>query len=187
MTNSKPLVSHSDGRCLEAVIVALDLACDGEKCTPVHLWKNAAPGPRGRLAGKKKPPAARTRTRVPPFGPRRVMWKLPTLELRLSRKELWGNVQCLLFTGYHKDEVHDSFSWPTGLKWLDLATDLGPHFNQPVQNVVWPESLQEICFGVRFCCNLDAVRWPASMRRVYLTCHHQKLVWPGVQVIDRKM
>ncbi|CAM9905362.1 unnamed protein product, partial [Ectocarpus sp. 4 AP-2014] len=238
VTNSKPLASHSGGgsQCLEALMVALDLACDGEKwytstqqlqlasldlckacrgvptlalsvkrSTPEYLWAEAARGPRGRLTGEKKPPAARTRTRVPSFGPRRVMWKLPAFELRLSPKELWANVQCLLFTGYHKDEVYDSFSWPTGLKRFDLGyrffgsiervawpatlerLNLGPHFNQSVQNVVWPESLQEICFGVKFCYNLDAVKWPASMRRVYLTGHHQKPVWPGVQVIERRI
>ncbi|CAN0164683.1 unnamed protein product, partial [Ectocarpus sp. 12 AP-2014] len=175
------------------------LALSVERSTPEYLWAEAARGPRGRLTGEEKPPAARTQTRVPPFGPRRVMWKLRACELGLARKELWANVQCLLFTGYHNDWVCDGFSWPTGLKRLDLGyrffsieqvswpatlerLSVGPHFNQSIQNVMWPESLQEICFGAGFWHRFDGVKWPASMRRVYLTGYHPMPVWPGVQI-----
>ncbi|CAM9898666.1 unnamed protein product, partial [Ectocarpus fasciculatus] len=229
LPNSKPLVPHSGGgsRCLEAFTVALALTCDGdewytstqqlqlasldlctacrgvptlalrvERSTPTYLWER----PRCWLTEQEKARAAPTGTRVPPFGPRRVMWKLKASELGYSREELWANVQCLLFTGYHNDWVDDGFSWPSGLKRLDLGyrffsiehvawpatlerLSLGPHFNQPIQNVVWPESLQEICFGANFWQHLHGVQWPASMRRVYLAGTHKNPVWPGVQVI----
>lgn len=179
------------------------LALSVELSTPEYLWAEAAPAPRGRLTGQKKPLEARTRTRVPLFGPRRVMWKLPASRLRLARKELWANVECLLFTGYNNDRVDEGFSWPPGLKRLDLGyrfiscieevawpatlehLSLGRHFNQPVQNVVWPESLQEISFGAGFWQPLRGVKWPASMRRVFVTDYHKKQVWPGVQVVNR--
>lgn len=52
-------------------------------------------------------------------------------------------------------------AWPAHLKQLCL----GGRFNQPIEHVVWPASLQKLRLG-SFSQPLDGAEWPASLRRL---------------------
>ncbi|CAM9664373.1 unnamed protein product, partial [Ectocarpus fasciculatus] len=195
--------------CLEALIVALNETCDGtswytstkelqltslEFCIAcrsyptVHLNVNEQT-PRRLLASVDAPPPHPKRlcwTRVPRLRARRVTWNMPTTaELRTPIFAM-TDVDYLEFGMYFEDSL-EAVAWPGRLKTIrfQLASEFnqplelvkwpvslqkisfGKDFNQPIERgVFWPDSLQTLVFGVDFNQPVDNVRWPSSLQEL---------------------
>ena len=60
------------------------------------------------------------------------------------------------------DQPIDGVVWPDSLQQLNF----GNSFNQPIAEVVWPASLQQLSFGDRFNQPIAGVVWPASLQQL---------------------
>ncbi|CAN0024580.1 unnamed protein product [Ectocarpus fasciculatus] len=156
--------------CLNALIVSLNETCDGkiwytstkelqlvslEFCVAcrsyqtVHL-KIDSRIPRRLLAAAAAPPPHPTRlfgTRVPRLRARRVTWNMRTaVELKTPLFAL-TDVDCLEF-GKKFEGSLEAVAWPQRLK--TIAFFYRSRFNEPIDLVKWPASLQRLVFGGSF-------------------------------------
>ncbi|CAN0197326.1 unnamed protein product, partial [Ectocarpus sp. 13 AM-2016] len=195
--------------CLEALIVALNETCDGaswytstkelqlaslEVCMAcrnyptVHLNVDEQI-PRRLLATADAPPPHPKRlcwTRVPRLRARRVTWNMPTAAELRNPIFAMTDVDCLEF-GLDFEGSLDAVAWPQRLKTIQFHYEsvfnqplelvqwpaslqkitFGEDFNQPIERgVEWPDSLQTLVFGVDFNQPVDNVRWPASLQEL---------------------
>ncbi|CAN0029213.1 unnamed protein product, partial [Ascophyllum nodosum] len=59
--------------------------------------------------------------------------------------------------GFDFNQPVDNVVWPSSLQKLIFGHD----FNQPIENVVLPSSLQQLSFGYTFNQPIDNVLWPS--------------------------
>ncbi|CAM9464117.1 unnamed protein product [Ectocarpus sp. 13 AM-2016] len=178
--------------CSEAFTVALNETCDGtswytstkelqlaslEICIAcrsyptVHL-KVDDQIPRRLLAIADAPPPKPKRlcwTRVPRLRARHVTWNMPTAaELRTPIFAM-TDVEYLEFGMGLKDGL-DAVAWPQRLKTIHFH-ECSP-FDQPLELVQWPASLQRITFGADFNQPIERVGFPASLQQlIFLTSY----------------
>ncbi|CAM9798897.1 unnamed protein product [Ectocarpus sp. 12 AP-2014] len=139
--------------------------------------------PRRLLAAADAPPPHPKRlgsTRVPRLRARRVTWNLQTAaEWRNPIFAMMG-VECL-FLGDAFEGSLEAVAWPPRLKTLEFAKR--SRFDQPVDLVEWPASLQRLGFGNNFDQTpIERAKFPASLQE--LTFGHnfnqpiEGTVWP---------
>ncbi|CAM9322251.1 unnamed protein product [Ectocarpus fasciculatus] len=184
--------------CLEALIVALNETCDGKSwytstkqlqlasldfCIACRTFPTAhlnfsEETPRRLLAAADAPPPHPKRscwTRVPRLRARRVTWNMPTAaELRTPIFAM-ADVDHLEF-GMHFEGGLEAVAWPQHLKTIQFHDQSG--FNQPLELVQWPASLQKISFGEDFDQPMEHVEFPASMRQLIFStfsCFNQSI------------
>ncbi|CAM9291836.1 unnamed protein product [Ectocarpus sp. 8 AP-2014] len=194
--------------CLDALVVALNETCDGkswytstkelqlaslEFCIACRNHQTVRMNvderiPRRLLAAADAPPPhpkRLCRTRVPRLRARRVTWNMRTAaELRNPMFAL-NDADCLEF-GNAFDDSLEGVVWPTRLETLefyrhspfDNPVDLvelplslqrlrfGRSFNRPIEQVSWPASLRSLEFGQTFNKPIEEVDWPPSLRHL---------------------
>ena len=64
--------------------------------------------------------------------------------------------------GYKFNQSLQGVTWPASLQTIIF----GYEFNQSLQGVTWPASLQTITFGTAFNQTLQGVTWPASLQTI---------------------
>ncbi|CAM9488227.1 unnamed protein product [Ectocarpus sp. 13 AM-2016] len=103
------------------------------------------------------------------------------LLLRRATIELWTSSECLELLGFLCLAVLGSVVWLRGLTQLvlDAEFDIRIHdvswpiflerrvlekFNQAIEGVAWPASLQQLAFGEMFNQPVAGVVWPVSLQ-----------------------
>ncbi|CAB1104348.1 unnamed protein product [Ectocarpus sp. CCAP 1310/34] len=220
--------------CLNAIIVALNETSDGKSWYTSTKERQLASlefciacrnhqtldlkvdsrTPRRLLAAADAPPPHPKRlcgTRVPRLRARRVTWDIPTAAgLRNSIYSMM-DADSLEFVRAFEDSL-EAVAWPRRLKTVEvsgIAEVAKFHdkslFDQPIAGVVWPDtleqltfglflnqpiewctfpaSLEELSFGAFFRQPMEDVTWPASLNRLDLGCVFNRPVdnvkWPA--------
>ncbi|CAM9758939.1 unnamed protein product [Ectocarpus sp. 12 AP-2014] len=183
--------------CVNALIVALNEMCDGsswytstkelqlaslEICIAcrthrtMHLYVNRNIPRRLLAAADASPPHPKRlgRTRVPRLRARYVTWNMRTAESLKDPIFAMTGVDGLKF-GDDFDGSLDAVAWPRRLKKIEFQWD--SPFNQPIDMVDWPDSLQTLVFGVSFDQPIERVHFPASLQMlVFDVCFDQQIV-----------
>ncbi|CAM9865815.1 unnamed protein product [Ectocarpus fasciculatus] len=149
----------------------------------VHLTVNKrVPGRCGGPSPDAPPPHPKRMcwTRVPRPRARRATWDMRTTSQ-------WRN-PILALTDAEYLELDDSFrgsldnvAWPRRLKTIDYSGWSG--FNQAIELVKWPTSLQKLTLGERFNQPIEGVSWPDSLRELTFQWHFN-LPNAGVSWLD---
>ncbi|CAN0214875.1 unnamed protein product [Scytosiphon promiscuus] len=193
-------------RCLQALVVTVDQASDTaqwytvakqlqlvslelcEACRAAHTFHLRVDDdtPTTLLATVDDPYPTDEEglsSRVPRLRARRVTWELPSLYLLGSQIEAFADMEELYFdSGFNgslavrawpsrlriidMDDVSlfnqpiERVAWPTSLEYLWC----GGSFNQPIEGVAWPNSLYQLEFGDEFNQPIEAVQWPEKLR-----------------------
>ncbi|CAN0605789.1 unnamed protein product, partial [Ectocarpus sp. 12 AP-2014] len=122
--------------------------------------------PRRLLATADAPPPHPKRlcwTRVPRLRARRVTWNMPTAAELRNPIFAMTDVDCLEF-GLDFEGSLDAVAWPQRLKTIQFHHE--SVFNQPLELVQWPASLQKITFGEDFNQPIERVKFPASLQHL---------------------
>ena len=191
-------------RCLDAFIIALNQACDGNRCwytstkqlqlasmefctacrsVPtlcVNVEKDTptrlwAGGAPGRETRNAKRLSA---TRVSVVQALEVTWKLPASALR-RMGDVLAKVKRFAFDDAFDGDVR-GVVWPCELERLTF----GYSFNQPIKEVAWPESLRYLVIRGDFKQPLQGVSWAPSLEGLLLLgiLPHESFcgtVWPA--------
>ncbi|CAM9880685.1 unnamed protein product [Ectocarpus sp. 12 AP-2014] len=122
--------------------------------------------PRRLLATADAPPPHPKRlcwTRVPRLRACHVTWNLPTAaELRTPIFAM-TDVECLKFGDGFEDGL-EGVAWPDRLRTIEFHPD--SPFDQPIELVQWPASLQKITFEAAFNQPIERVKFPASLQQL---------------------
>ncbi|CAM9470004.1 unnamed protein product, partial [Ectocarpus sp. 12 AP-2014] len=185
--NSPPVTpGPSRSSCLDAIVVALDETYDGtswytstkelqlaslefcEACRnhqTLHL-KVDPHTPRSLLAAADAPPPHPNRlcpTRVPRLRARRVTWNMPTAAELNVPLLVMAEVVRLEF-GHRFNGSLDVVAWPCRLETVEFCRR--STFDQPVEQVAWPVSMQKLTFGALFDQPIEAASFPASLKQL---------------------
>ncbi|CAM9176705.1 unnamed protein product [Ectocarpus sp. 8 AP-2014] len=151
----------------ELQLASLELCIACRNYQTVHLNVDAHI-PRRLLAAADAPPPHPKRlcgTRVPRLRARRVTWNMQTAAELRNPIFAMTDVDWLEFSGIFEGSL-EAVEWPQRLKTIKFC-ETSP-FNQPIDLVKWPASLQDLDFGKRFNQPIEGVCWPSSLRVLYL-------------------
>ncbi|CAN0399792.1 unnamed protein product [Ectocarpus fasciculatus] len=187
---------------LDAVVFALNETCDGKRwytstkelqlaslefcmvCrnyNTVHL-KVDAQTPRRLLEAADAPPPYPKRlcsTRVPRLRARCVTWNIPTAEILTTPIFAMKGANCLEFGRAFEGSV-EAVAWPQQLKRVEFH--YASPFNQPIDLVQWPATLQRLLLGGKFNRPIEGVAWPDSLQTLefgmFLNQAIEQVSWP---------
>ncbi|CAN0017014.1 unnamed protein product [Scytosiphon promiscuus] len=173
----------ASSRCIRALIVAINQAPDvrqwytGTKelqlaslqlckaCRIAHTVHLRVDGDipttlLGGLDAHDGKPGGGVSSRISRPQARRVTWKLQSGDLLTEAIDVWVAVEELYFgTGFTGRLAVKA--WPSRLRRIEF--DERSSFNQPIVEVAWPASLQQLIFGRSFNQTLLGVKWPPSL------------------------
>ncbi|CBJ28452.1 conserved unknown protein [Ectocarpus siliculosus] len=172
--------------CLSSLIVALNETCDGtswytstkelqraslEFCIacrnyPIMHLKVDPQIPRNLLAAADAPPPHPKRlcwTRVPRLRARSVTWNMRAAAELGNPIFAITDVDCLEFGGTFDGSL-EAVTWPRRLKMIEFLYT--SPFNQPLELIKWPESLQHLVLGGDFNHSINDVEWPPSLHEL---------------------
>ncbi|CAN0035741.1 unnamed protein product [Ectocarpus fasciculatus] len=187
---------HSGYLTLKALVVTLNETCDGtswytstvelqlaslEICVACRTYRTmhlkVDPNiPRWLLAASDAQPPHPTRlgrTRVPRLKARRVTWNMRTAEALVNPILTMTDVDCLKF-GHDFEGSLEAVTWPRRLKSIDIGSSF--RFNNPIDMIEWPESLQTLEFGWEFNRPIERAHFPESLQKLVLVgCFDQPI------------
>ncbi|CAM9373459.1 unnamed protein product [Scytosiphon promiscuus] len=183
---AKTETDPAGGRCLQALVVAIDQASDArrwytatkelqlssfslcEACRgahTVHLRVDTRT-PTTLLESVDAPrqnPDGGVLSRVPRLRGRRVTWKLPSADLLSNRMEALSEAEELYFCDPF-DASLEIRAWPNRLK--KIVINPWSMSDHSIVGVTWPTSLQQLTFGLGFNQPIEEVKWPMSLERL---------------------
>lgn len=142
------------------------------KNTPRRLWVTPAEQPSTPTSESRRryhQGSDSSLVRLPFLRARGVMWKsCASAKFMSCENDILANLERVKFSPAFTRSL-ESVIWPQGVKIIIFdERGLGEtsKYNQPIENVEWPASLQQLAFGSKFNQPIKWVRWPASLQRL---------------------
>ena len=118
-------------------------------------------------------------SRVPTLRPLKLSWDLWGLPFEQCSSAVMANVEQLTFRRGFNQPI-DGVVWPASLQ--KLLIDVGEEFDQPIDGVAWPASLHQLVLGEHFNQPIDRVTWPSSLQYITIGSSFNQAIdgvaWP---------
>ncbi|CAB1103084.1 unnamed protein product [Ectocarpus sp. CCAP 1310/34] len=166
----------------ELQLASLDFCIACRNCQTVHLNVDEQI-PRRLLASADAPPPHPKRlcwTRVPRLRSRRVTWNMPTAAKLRTPIFAMTDMEYLEFGDAFGDSL-EAVPWPEHLRTMEFHHD--SPFDQTIELVQWPPFLQNVTFGGDFNQPIERVKFPASLQQLIFRTSSSRFDQPIAEVV----